>query len=314
MRVISETNRLESPVCLVLGNFDGVHLGHQAVLGQAKAYALSNNLKTAVLSFDPHPLKLLAPERAPKLLQTPKQKIRLLEECGLDFYLPVPFDETMARRSPEEFVQFLLEKANVKHVMVGFNFRFGHQREGDVVCLSELTRKHEITLHVTQGVTVNHDIVSSSRIRNMVQEGHMLEAAELLGRPYFLEGQVSVGRGLGRQLEVPTANISVENECLPRFGVYASWVNIGDGQWYRSITNVGIAPTVPHLLVRVESHLLGIQKNLYHQKLRVCFGAFIRPERRFASLEQLEGQIREDICVRAKLPDMDPPQFNVPIS
>jgi len=309
MDVHSE-KRLEGPVCLMIGNYDGVHLGHLAIVQRARALAQEHGFRCSVLSFNPHPLKVLDPERAPKLLQTQGQKEALLVYHGIDDYIVQPFDTDLARLSPEDFVKRLKQRIDFRFLLVGFNFRFGHQRAGDVHTLVTLGKKYGFETLVQPPFEKNGATVSSSRIRELVAQGEMKAAAELLGRPYFLEGTVGHGDHRGRTMKAPTANVLVTNELLPRFGVYASWTLLG-GSWYRSITNIGVAPTVDREGVRFETHLLDFGKNLYDKHLFVCLNAFLRPEIKFASLEALRTRIGQDIRNRRELLDADPPTFQL---
>ena len=311
MEVLTTGLPKRGPFCLMLGNFDGVHVGHQAIIARAKAIADEEELRTAVLSFQPHPLKILAPEKAPKLLQTPSQKQRLLAHFGVDAYYPVCFDETMSKLSPDAFIEFLSGAIDFKHLLVGFNFRFGHQRRGDLEKLQALGKQFNFGLHAEDAVKDDQDTVSSSRIRDLVAHGNLTGAADLLGRPYLLEGEVTRGRQLGRTLAAPTANIRIANEMLPRFGVYATWVRLSGGGWFRGITNIGKAPTVSPDELRVETHIFEFSGDLYGQVLQLYFGAYLRAERKFDDLNALKQQIHRDFSQRLSLPDVDPPIFEL---
>lgn len=299
------------PFCLMLGNFDGVHVGHQAIMARAQAIAKEDDLKTAILSFQPHPLKILAPNKAPKLLQTPSQKKRLLEHFKVDAYYPATFDLAMSCLSPEAFVALLDQHIYIKHLLVGFNFRFGHRRQGDLEKLNELAKIYDFQLHATQAVRDEKGVISSSRIRDLVANGHLELAGGLLGRPYFLEGKVLRGKQLGRTIAAPTANIQVDNELLPRFGVYATWVRLSGSRWFRGITNIGTAPTVDSTKISVETHLFGFTGDLYDQSLQLYFGSFLRPEQKFEDLASLKHQIHLDFENRLSFPDVHPPEFHL---
>lgn len=301
----------QGPFCIMLGNFDGVHLGHQAIITHAKALADHASLRTAVLSFEPHPLKILAPERAPALLQTHDQKQKLLAHYGVDAYYPVTFNRDLSRLSAQAFIAYLVEAIEIRHLLVGFNFRFGHNREGDIGKLKELGKSFNFQVHAQHAITDAEGPISSSRIRLLVGAGRMADAASLLGRPYFLEGEVTRGRQIGRTLAAPTANIRVANEQLPRFGVYATWVRLANGAWFQGITNIGKAPTVKPAALRVETHLFGFQGDLYGQEIQLCFGTYLRPEKKFTGLDALKHQIHLDFEQRRALPDTQPPNFKL---
>lgn len=300
--------RLDRPVVLMIGNYDGVHLGHQEIIRNARRMAEAEGLETAVLSFAPHPLKLIAPERAPKLLQTPEQKEALLRHFGVDHYLLLPFDAKLSRMSPRDFVSELKASVDFRKLLVGFNFRFGHKRAGNTDTLAELGGEMGFETHIQPAFTLEDDVVSSSRIRLAVADGSMDTAERLLGRPYFVDGQVGSGDQLGKKMNAPTANVAVRNECLPRFGVYASWTRFED-EWYRSITNIGVAPTTGRDDVRFETHLLHFSRGLYDHYLFVTLTAFMRPEHRFNSLDELKQQIFRDIAAREAMADTHAPTF-----
>ncbi len=297
------------PLCLMIGNFDGVHRGHQAIIGKARALAEQHDCATAVLSFRPHPLKVLQPESAPPLLQTPAQKQALLAFHGVNTYIVQEFERQLYTLSPEAYVAHLRAQLNFRFLLVGFNFRFGHGRVGDTATLTELGPHHGFETHVVEALADANGPISSSRIRNLVAAGETERAAELLGRPYFLEGVVGHGQQRGRELSTRTANLIVENELKPRFGVYASWCRLDDGVWVRAITNFGLAPTVSRGEALCETHLLDYEGELYGRHLVVTLGAFLRPERKFDDLDGLRRQIGQDVASRLELPDRQAPEL-----
>jgi len=301
---------LDRPVCLLIGNYDGLHLGHRAIIARAQELASAHDLETAVLSFSPHPLKVLAPQRAPLLLQTPEQKRALLAHFGVDNYLVLPFDRTLSEQDPRTFIASLKARVDFRHLLVGFNFHFGHRRKGDTETLTALEDDFGFTTHVQPPQTIAGEIISSSRIRRLVAAGDMDQAAVLLGRPYFLEGVVGAGDRIGKEMRAPTANVIVENELMPKFGVYASWARF-EGGWYRAITNLGIAPTTGRNDVRFETHLFDFEGDLYGRHLFVCLGAYLRPEHQFESLAALREQIASDIATRLAMADTEPPDFTL---
>jgi len=302
------SQRPTRPVCLLIGNYDGVHLGHRAIIDRARSLAAREGLETAVLSFRPHPLKVLDPQRAPLLLQTPAQKQALLDHYGIDHYLIQPFNDALSSQDPETFVRELKVRVDFRFLLVGFNFRFGFRRAGDVATLQRLAAKYEYRIEAMPAQIAGGAVISSSRIRALVREGRLLEAAELLGRPYFLRGAVTRGAQLGRKLDAPTANLTVENELLPKYGVYAAWAHTAAG-WRRAIANIGTAPTVDDQGPRIETHLFEFDGSLYDQRLTLCLGAFLRAEVKFDSLDALRRQIQIDMQRRLALPDRDPPDL-----
>lgn len=310
MKIIRPSQTLEQPVILMIGNYDGVHRGHQAIIKRACELAREQGLQTAVLSFQPHPLKVLRPDQAPKLLQTPRQKAAVLGYFGVDYYVEQTFDERFSQLSPVAFIEKLKRQVNFQHLFVGFNFRFGHQRAGDGDTLRKLAPQFHFSFEQVEAQKDGETAISSSRIRKLLTEGDLAEANRLLGRPYFLEGMVRSGKALGRKIGAPTANTAITNELLPKFGVYATWTRM-DGTWYRSISNLGLAPTVteeapkPHL----ETHFLNFKGDLYDKDLLICFTHFIRSEQKFPSVEVLQNQIQQDVRKRLAFADQEPPDF-----
>lgn len=306
----AEDQPIHEPVCLMIGNYDGVHLGHQAIIARARELASQHGYRTAVLSFEPHPLKVLAPDKAPQLLQTPAQKRALLTYYGVDYYVIQRFDKQLAQLSPRAFVERLRAQINFKVVLIGFNFRFGHRRVGTPQTLETLGDEMGFTVEETAAYQRHGDTVSSSRVRRLVQDGAVDQAADLLGRPYFIEGRVERGQQVGRRMAIPTANLQIDNELWPRFGVYASWCRV-DGRWHRAISNIGIAPTRGLSEPRVETHLLEYDGDLYDHQALVVLQQFMREEIRFDNLTDLQQQIRQDIDTRLKLADTRPPAFTI---
>lgn len=309
MDVWTNPAKQDGPYCLIIGNFDGLHLGHQTIIAQARTLAKSVGCRVAVLSFQPHPLKILAPEKAPRLLQTPDQKQRLLAYYQVDAYLPLAFDRHMSRLPPRDFVEYLRENIDFKHLFVGFNFRFGFQRRGDIELLHEMASSFNFQLHAISAVNDKDGAISSSRIRRLVMAGDLVAVGDLLGRPYFLEGEVVKGRQLGRALAVPTANLLITSELVPANGVYATWARLQNGVWWRAITNIGQAPTVGDGRLGVETHLFDFCDDLYDQHLQLYFGAYLRPETRFKNLAVLKDQIHRDFEQRLAFSDHQPPTF-----
>ena len=305
--ITNESSPVSRPLCLMIGNFDGVHLGHQAIIARAQELAQDHNCATAVLSFQPHPLKVLSPAKAPRLLQTPAQKQALLAHHNVDYYIIHQFDEALYTLSPEAFVAQLKQKLNFQFLLVGFNFRFGHQRSGDTNTLKELEGKYGYETLVLPALRDQVGPISSSRIRKLVATGETLGAAALLGRPYFIEGVVGQGQQRGRQIQTRTAIIPATNELMPRFGVYASWCRLDGTTWVRAITNFGLAPTVARETALCETHLLDFDGELYGRHIVVTLGAFLRPEQKFENLDDLRQQIQIDVAQRNLLPDTQAP-------
>ncbi|HET9298638.1 MAG TPA: bifunctional riboflavin kinase/FAD synthetase [Candidatus Polarisedimenticolaceae bacterium] len=282
-----------TPAALALGNFDGVHLGHQAVLQHVQAAARAREARAVLVTFDPHPAEVLAPERRPRLLQTKRQKLAALEEAGVDAVLVLPFDLAMAALSAEEFLERLGTALIPRSIHVGTGFRFGRERQGDVALMRAVGARRGFTVDEVPPVEVDGARVSSSRIREAVLGGRVELARGLLGRPYALEGRVVRGEGRGATLAFPTANLAVENELPPLRGVYVSETVALALRW-PSVTNVGVRPTFDGSRLTVESHLIDYEGDLYGERVEARFLARLRDERRFPDPSALADQIARD--------------------
>lgn len=283
------------PSALAIGNFDGLHIGHQKILRRALERARGENLLAAVLTFYPHPTRVLRPAEASPLLMTLPQRLAGIEGAGMDAALVVHFDAEFALVSPEEFVShFLVETMRARAVVVGANFRFGHRQSGDAQLLAELGRRTGVSVELMQPVTANGAVVSSTAIRQALRAGNVEEAARMLGRPFALAGGIRAGTGLGGKLVVPTLNLWTEQELLPANGVYATEAALGT-KTYRAATNVGLRPTFDGAQVTIESHLLDFSERLTEGNLEVRFLARLREERKFSSPEALRRQVLADI-------------------
>lgn len=286
---------------VTIGNFDGVHLGHQAILRQVVARSRGLGLVPAVLTFDPHPAKVLAPARAPLLINTTAQKLRRLEQAGVEEVLLFPFSAEFAGLSPEEFAERVLKQTlNAKVVMTGEDFRFGHRQSGDITKLRELGAQLGFAVEaigdINAGVRSTGQRISSTGIRALLGEGRVSQACRLMGTPFALEGKVVTGFGIGSKQTVPTLNLAPENELLPRHGVYVTRTRAnGNGPSVPSITNVGVRPTFEGAAVTVETFLLGEAPAEAPGRLEVAFLSWVRAERKFASPEALRSQILRDV-------------------
>ncbi|HLA76824.1 MAG TPA: bifunctional riboflavin kinase/FAD synthetase [Vicinamibacteria bacterium] len=283
---------------VTVGNFDGVHLGHQALVAAVVAEARQSHGATAVLTFDPHPSRILSPDRAPSALMTLDQKAEALRDLGIDRVAVLRFSAALAQKSAEEFARDVVQRAlGARAVVVGANFRFGRHRSGDVALLGELGRQLGFVVRGLPPVLHEGAAVSSTRIREALARGEVESARAMLGRPYSVEGRVVRGEGRGRGLGVPTANLSPHNETLPGNGVYACHVSIDSGQPARpAVVNIGRQPTFGGSQTTLEAHLLGFEGDLYGKSLRVAFQSRLREERRFPSAEELVAQILSDIA------------------
>ncbi len=283
---------------LTVGNFDGVHLGHQEILRTVVTRARELDAPAAAMTFDPHPVKVLRPAEAPRLLTTMPQRLQLLERTGVDATLVVPFVRELARMRAEEFVrEVLVRRLAIREVHIGSNFRFGADREGTVGLLQAMGRELGFEANGVPPVVVEGDVVSSTRVRRAVARGKVEEAWALLGRPSFVDGNVFRGERLGRRLGFPTLNIAVENELFPAHGVYVTVVHIPSfGRSFPSVTNIGVRPTVyENYTTTVESHLLDFTADVYREKVRLFFLHRLRDEKVFGSTLQLVAQIRRDV-------------------
>ena len=280
---------------LALGNFDGVHLGHQNIFQHVVSRADEIGGTPMVFTFDCHPLKVLAPERAPLVLTTNAQKRSLIGALGVRVGLWIPFTEQFARQKPLAFIRDVLQNGiGVHDLVVGYDFRFGHCRAGNVSLLQQQAAAHDYEVTIIPPVKLGNTVVSSSTIRALLQKGQVEEAARLLGRDYVLAGSVVEGFHRGAKLGFPTANVQVGYELVPRVGVYAVRVE-WEGRQYPGVANVGHNPTFGNASLSVEVHLLDFEGDLYGAQLGVAFVARIRDERKFASVDELAAQIACDI-------------------
>ena len=280
---------------LAIGNFDGVHAGHQAILRRLIEHARGTGALALAVTFDPHPLKILRPQQAPGLLSTLAQRLDWMEQLGLGGVFVLPFTEELARMSAEDFVAGILaDVLHAERILVGENFRFGHRHAGDVALLERLAGKHGYTVEIVAPVTVEGEVVSSTSVRRAVADGRMDAAARLLGRPYSLTGRVVTGAGRGSREVVPTLNLQPEQEVLPARGVYATDTRIGDA-WQPSATNVGVRPTFDDGAISIETNLLDVSGRVNADRIEVRFWKWVRSEMKFTSAEELQAQIGEDV-------------------
>jgi len=305
MRVLRSLESLTVPLpapALTIGNFDGVHRGHQRIL-QSVVEAARRRGTAVAMTFEPHPARVLSPERAPPLLTTFEQKMALLEELGVEVALVVGFTRELSQLTPRAFVEEIIHRRlGAQVVCVGRNFRFGHRQAGDVRALHELGREFRFAVQVIPPVVVGGEVVSSSAVRRLLGEGDVARVARLLGRPYGLTGEVKRGGGRGQALHFPTLNMQPEQECLPARGVYATETVIA-GRAYASATNVGVRPTfdgartgaVLHTPLTVESHLLDFSEPVERGRLETRFFLRLRGEQKFPSPAALRTQIGVDV-------------------
>ena len=293
------------PIILAMGNFDGVHLGHQAIIGMAVRRAKERDGLGLALTFEPHPVRVLRPDLLLPLLTPFPLKVRLLEQSGVERVICAKFTRSFAEQGPTEFVKKLLvDRLRVAEVCVGKDFAFGKDRAGQPPMLEALGQQAGFAVHVLPPVVIDHQVVSSSVIRQRIEAGDVEGAARLLGRPYIVVGDVISGSGRGEGLGFPTANLRHADQLLPADGVYAGWVTLVGGRRYQGAINIGTRPTFHEKRRLVEAHLLDYPGSgaLYGQLLELAFMSRIRSERMFASPEELTAQITQDVSVvRAEL-------------
>ena len=294
MKVIREQEPAGERV-LALGTFDGVHRGHQALLDAGKRYAQEHGILLRACSFDRHPLEVLQPEKAPKLLTTLPEKTRLMAHYGADELQLLHFTREMADMDPIDFLRMLRETMILRAVVAGWNYSFGKGGKGNAELLQEDGIRNGYDVMIVPPVrTDTGEAVSSTLIRKRVLEGRLEEAADLMGHPYELQGQVTDGKHMGHRIGIPTANVRTDpQKQLPAFGVYPCRIIISGGS-YPAAVNIGVQPTLPSGKITVEAHVLDGEPELYGQKVCLIPGDRIRPEHKFDSMEALAEQIRKD--------------------
>jgi riboflavin kinase / FMN adenylyltransferase len=287
---------------LTIGNFDGVHLGHQFIFKRVLEKAREIEGESMVYTFDPHPVEILAPERKPLLITPLEEKLRLIEEQEIDVTICAPFTEKFASQAPEDFVKKVLyDQIKIRHVFVGHDFTFGKDRRGNIALLKEMGRKWGFQAEMVEAVRLEGTVISSTRIREFVARGEMREAAKLLGRPYALAGKVIHGHGRGsRKLGFPTANLKTSGLLFPKSGIFAVFA-IYEGRRYEGVANLGWNPTFQDQKFSIEIHILNFNQDIYGESLRVEFIQRLRDEATFRGPEELIAQIKKDIAQAEKI-------------
>jgi riboflavin kinase/FMN adenylyltransferase len=300
---------MSRPAVVTIGNFDGLHAGHRSIVRRVVALAQERGWTAAAVTFDPHPTRLVAPDRAPRLLTTPEQRAALMRAAGIQQVVVLPFTKELACLSPEEFVKrILVDRLNARMVLVGDSFRFGHRAEGHTDTLRELGSKYGFDVETVSAVERRGRVCSSSEVRRLVQSGDVSKACRLLERPFALEGRVVPGHGVGSKQTVPTLNLETQSEVLPATGVYITrtadlqWANDlqeddlqADRRW-PSITNVGYRPTFNGNSLTIETFLLSPLTGDPPAKIRVEFLRRVRDERKFENPAALKAQILHDVA------------------
>jgi riboflavin kinase / FMN adenylyltransferase len=302
-RSAAEVPEAFGPSVVTIGNFDGVHAGHRQIMRRVVALARERACIPTVLTFDPHPARVLAPDRAPKLLMTMDQRLRGMESEGIEAVFAIPFSIEFAKLTPEEFVERILAGAlKARVVLVGEDFRFGYKQAGNLDTLRDLGARFGFTLEPVPGIARRGERISSTNVRKLVVEGAVSRACRMLGAPFALEGRVVRGQGIGSKQTVPTLNLAPENGVLPKTGVYVTrTLDLQSTRRWNSITNVGYRPTFDGEGLTVETFLLDPLDAAHPERIEVSFLSFVRDERKFETPEALKKQILRDAGVAGRL-------------
>lgn len=305
MEIVVGLEALEKPypaTVLTIGNYDGVHLGHQKILSAVVKKAAEIKGTSMVMTFEPHPVKVITPEKEIKLLTTTEEKARLIEATGIHVLLLINFNKEFSSMLPDDFInEMLIRKLNVREIIVGDHYTFGRHKKGTIDLLKKQGKHHGFGVQAIKNVMIHGTIVSSSSVRSLLQKGSVSEVSKFLGRAYSIEGSVIKGKGRGQKLlHIPTANITTPVEIAPKDGVYAVVVHVR-GSLYDGVANIGKNPTFGNESVSYEVHLFRFSGNLIGENIRIYFIDRIRGERTFPDAANLERQIREDIETARKL-------------
>ena len=304
IRAANDQNSGSRKVCVAIGVFDGVHLGHQQVIRQTITDAQQHEAISVVVTFDCHPNSVVAPDRNPSLIYPLSKKLRVIESMGINTTFLIHFDKIFSQIPAEEFIRNLARDfKNIHSICVGSNFTFGHKRQGNVELLKKLGDELKFAVHGLAAVSLDGERVSSTRIRDAIRGGNLDSASQMLGRPYSLAGKIIEGDKVGRKLGFPTANLDIAGLVLPPNGVYAAHAAEVAGQTYRAAVNIGVRPTMqsstPQL--HVEAHLLDFSSDLYGKEMELTFVEKLRDEQKFSAPEILKQQIAKDIDAAKKL-------------
>ena len=296
MIVITSLEELEqiNKSAVTIGKFDGLHKGHKALIEKTVDYAKKNNMKSVVFTFSNHPANIFESEKVRKII-TNKDKINTMKDLGVDIVINLPFDEFMTKISAIDFVEkILVKKLNAKKIYVGHDFTFARNKEGDAILLKALGGEYDFDVDIVKPIKINNIRVSSTYIRNLLAQGKVESVKEYLGSNYIVEGIVIEGKQIGRTMGFPTANLKFkENLILPRIGIYATKVYIGD-KVYIGATNIGFNPTVRVEKLSIETHILQFNEDIYGKNIKIEFLERIRDEKKFNSLDELKQQLKND--------------------
>ncbi|WP_027185546.1 bifunctional riboflavin kinase/FAD synthetase [Desulfovibrio inopinatus] len=308
MIVASSIDEISEALCetsLTIGNFDGVHMGHAKLLSRTRLKAEINNRISVALTFEPHPRRVILGKNDPPLITPTPQKLELIEALGINITVVLPFTKEIAAHTPEAFVKkFLVDGFKVKDLVIGYDYAFGRGRKGNYELLSALGAQYGYVVERLDPVILDGAVVSSTRIRDLVEAGNVWDARPLLNRFYQVRGEVVRGFGRGSKLVgFPTANLHLVDELVPKHGVYAVWVQ-ADGQTYSGVANIGHNPTFGNAVAGVEAHIFDFKGDLYGKTIRVHFVQRIRDERKFSGVEELTARIREDAALARRILSM----------
>jgi riboflavin kinase / FMN adenylyltransferase len=294
-RDIEDFRRPEMKTVVTMGNFDGLHLGHQALVANAVAEAKRSVTPSLVFTFDPHPLKLLAPERAPQMIVNQRDKMDMLKALGVDAVIVQRFDRRFASIDAEDFVRrYLIERLNLSKIWLGRDLRFGRARAGDAEDLIRWGSSLGFSVGIVEPILVEGKRISSSRIRQLIEQGRVDEVPPMLGRYHFISGSIVNGHHRGRELGFPTANLAAATELIPADGIYATTVELQNQRWL-SVSSVGHNPTFGEGLRTIETYVLDFAQDIYGEMVKLSFVQRIREERKFAQIEHLVTQMHEDV-------------------
>jgi len=309
MNVIRDLNELSDPLrnpVLTIGNFDGVHKGHLALFDKVKKIAKNIDGQSVVMTFEPHPIKVVKPGNGPPLITPIKQKLKLISNAGIDVIICLPFTMEFASIPAEEFVkELLVKKIGVREIVVGYDYTFGQERKGNIDLLRRMGEESGFKVHIVEPIHLNNTLVSSTSIRNLVQEGNLPEAKRFLGRDYQITGIVKKGMGRGGKiLGFPTANLTPVDELIPKKGVYAVKVYLSDKE-YDGVCNIGINPTFGGTTLSIETHVLDFSGDLLGKNFTIRFLNRLREEKTFSGKDELAKQIEMDIVKARKILGMN---------
>jgi riboflavin kinase/FMN adenylyltransferase len=299
------TTRFPNSV-ITLGNFDGIHLGHQELVRMVIRRAREINGQSMVVTFRPHPLKVLAPEKCPPLISIYEEKVQLFEKLGIDVLVKIPFSLHFAEMSPREFVKDILcDLLGAKDIFVGYNYKFGKGREGNTRTLRQMGEEYGFSVHEVEQISLDGEVISSTKIRQLLKAGEVEHAAKLLGRPYAITGIVIKGDSRGKTLGFPTANIASKHAIIPSNGVYAVKL-LAREKCLNGVVNIGLRPTFDTKSLAIEVHVFDFNEDLYGEEITLFFIRKLREEKKFETAEALIGQISKDIGTAREILALSP--------